>query len=100
MQVVPGKALTITAGEQLLTDYRFGSDVARHRFCSLCGIHPFHQPRAAPDHWGINLACVDGIAPYTFDRVPVSDGQHHAKDHGGVQGIAGWISWEAGETAP
>jgi len=94
MQDVPLDALAIVAGEDLLTDYRFGSGVARHRFCSRCGIHPFHQTRADPDRWGINMACVDGIDPYSFARVPVSDGQRHAKDHGGVQAIAGWLQWQ------
>jgi hypothetical protein len=100
MVSVPLADLTITQGEALLTDYRFGSGVARHRFCSRCGIHPFHQMRAMPDHWAINLACVAGIDPYRLTPVPVSDGQHHALDHGGVQRIAGWLRWSEGEQAP
>ena len=79
---VPLGALEITKGEEMLTLYTFGSGEAKHRFCSRCGIHPFHQTRSDPDKYGINIACIDGMTIYDFAEVPVFDGQNHPMDSG------------------
>lgn len=79
---VPLDALQITRGEDALTLYTFGSHEAKHRFCSVCGIHPFHQTRSDPDKYGINLACIDGMSIYDLEQVPVFDGQNHPMDTG------------------
>ncbi len=79
---VPLAALEITRGEDALTLYTFGSGEAKHRFCSVCGIHPFHQTRSDPDKYGINVACIDGMTIYDFEEVPVFDGQNHPMDTG------------------
>lgn len=79
---VPLAALEITAGEDSLTLYTFGSGEAKHRFCSVCGIHPFHLTRSDPDKYGINVACIDGMTIYDFEEVPVFDGQNHPMDTG------------------
>ena len=79
---VPLAALEITRGEDSLTLYTFGSGEAKHRFCSRCGIHPFHQARSDPNRYGINAACIDGMTIYDFAEVPVFDGQNHPKDTG------------------
>ena len=92
---VPLSALTITEGEAILTLYTFNTHEAQHRFCSVCGIHPFHQTRAEPDKFGINVACLEGVDPYAFPVVPVNDGTRHANDHGGVARVAGWLRFEA-----
>ena len=44
-----------------LTTYRFHTRTATHYFCRTCGIFPFHRPRTAPDVWGVNVRCLDGI---------------------------------------
>ncbi|MGB3797717.1 MAG: GFA family protein [Alteraurantiacibacter sp.] len=79
---VPLAALEITRGEDALTLYTFGSGEAKHRFCSKCGIHPFHQTRSDPDKYGINLACIDGMTIFDFPEVPVFDGRNHPMDTG------------------
>ncbi|WP_120075699.1 GFA family protein [Aurantiacibacter odishensis] len=79
---VPRSALEITDGESALTLYTFGTGEAKHRFCSKCGIHPFHQTRSDPDRCGVNLACIDGMTIYDFAEVPVFDGQKHPVDTG------------------
>jgi hypothetical protein len=91
---VPLADLTITQGEELLTLYTFHTHEAKHRFCSRCGIHPFHQTRTAPDRFGINVACLDGVDPYAFPLVPISDGTRHAKDHGGTFWLSGWLRFD------
>jgi hypothetical protein len=41
-----------------LTEYRFHTKTARHFFCKVCGIYPFHRKRVTPDHLGINAFCL------------------------------------------
>ena len=61
MTQVHESALTILAGEEALTEYRWNTGVARHFFCSVCGIYPFHRKRSAPDSYGVNVACLEGF---------------------------------------
>ena len=93
---VPMTDFEITAGEDALTLYTFGSGQAKHRFCSRCGIHTHHQLRSEPDHFGVNLACVDGISIYDMPQVPVFDGQHHPAD-GNDYRYAGILHFERNE---
>lgn len=82
MMDVPMADLTITQGEDVLSLYTFGSGAAKHHFCSGCGIHTFHQLRSEPDHYGVNIACIDGLSIYELGDVPVFDGQNHPADTG------------------
>ncbi|WP_019368984.1 MULTISPECIES: GFA family protein [unclassified Sphingomonas] len=59
MVKVPEAALSIDAGEDLLATYQWNSRRAQHHFCRHCGIYVFHRKRAAPDHFGVNLFCLD-----------------------------------------
>jgi hypothetical protein len=59
MAKVPLAALTVTAGEDVLALYQWNTKRARHHFCSRCGIYVFHRKRSAPDHYGVNVFCLD-----------------------------------------
>lgn len=63
------------AGASALAEYRWGTGVARHLFCSRCGICPFYAPRSNPDGWAITFQCID---PGTVADVEVRrfDGRH------------------------
>jgi hypothetical protein len=61
MAKVPERALTIVDGEQALTLYQWNTRRAKHYFCRHCGIYTFHRKRAAPDHYGVNVFCLDGF---------------------------------------
>ncbi|CAM5562485.1 MULTISPECIES: GFA family protein [Sphingomonadales] len=61
MVKVPEVALHIEQGEQLLSLYVWNSGRAKHYFCRRCGIYVFHRKRAAPDHFGVNIFCLDGF---------------------------------------
>ena len=61
MTKVPEDALTVTAGEEALTLYEWNTRRAKHYFCSRCGIYVFHRKRAAPDHFGVNIFCLEGF---------------------------------------
>ena len=60
MAKVPEAALDILAADAL-TLYEWNSRVAKHYFCSRCGIYVFHRKRAAPDHYGVNARCLEGL---------------------------------------
>ena len=59
MAKVHESALTVTSGEEHLPLYRWNTRVARHYFCSRCGIYTFHRKRSAPDHYGVNVFCLE-----------------------------------------
>lgn len=54
-------AMTITAEPGALATYEFGSNVAKHHFCSVCGIYTFHQTLLKPGHYRANIGCIDAI---------------------------------------
>ena len=61
MAKVHEAGLTVTDGEAELRLYEWNSRVARHYFCGRCGIYTFHRKRAAPDHFGVNVFCLEGF---------------------------------------
>ena len=77
------KAFRLTSGESLLTLYQFGEMKAKHWFCSRCGIHPFSNPRAAPDQTSINLRCLDDFEVLRGQiAVQDFDGRHWENNFG------------------
>lgn len=50
---------TLLEGEEFLKLYQFGSKEAKHFFCRECGIHPFSNPRLAPQMVSVNVRCLD-----------------------------------------
>lgn len=56
----------LLAGADKLTLYQWNSKIARHFFCSVCGIYPFHRKRSMPDHYGINVRCLEGFDASTI----------------------------------
>ena len=57
--IVPHRAFVLEQGGDALTSYRFGTGVAEHLFCKICGIESFYQPRSHPDGWSVNLRSLD-----------------------------------------
>lgn len=77
---VPLAGLRVVQGEELLTLYRFNTMVARHYFCSRCGIHTHHQRRSNPQEYSYNVGCLDGVNPFELGPVRTGDGIHHSAD--------------------
>jgi len=73
--IVPPERFRLLRGEDALSVYSFGTHVARHRFCRVCGIHPFYTPRSHPDQVDVNLRCLDEDLPDDFVVEPF-DGRH------------------------
>lgn len=69
---VPRDRLRVTQGEDALATYTFNRHVIRHRFCPVCGMHPFGEgtdPKGQATA-AINIRCLEDIA---LEAVPV----HH-----------------------
>ncbi len=49
----------LLSGQESLALYQSGTKIAKHWFCMHCGIHPFSNPRAAPEMFSINVRCLD-----------------------------------------
>ncbi len=77
---VPVSGLRIVKGEETLRLYQFNTRVAKHYFCSVCGIYTHHQRRSHPDEYGYNVGCLEGVDPYDIANVPTSDGVNHSSD--------------------
>jgi hypothetical protein len=63
MTSVKDDCLTITSGEDKLSLYQWNARIAKHYFCSVCGIYPFHKKRSMPDHYGVSIACLEDFDP-------------------------------------
>ena len=85
--IVPKSRFRLLSGEDSLTAYRFNTGVAKHLFCSVCGIKSFYVPRSHPDGYSVNARCLDegtveGMTVKPFDgknwekQYPAGRGEH------------------------
>lgn len=72
--IVPKSAFTLVEGQEALETYTFNTGVAKHYFCSTCGIKSFYIPRSNPDGYDVNVRCLDP-APEQIE-VQMFDGQN------------------------
>jgi len=85
----------ITKGQDVLSHYRFNTGSVQHFFCSRCGIYTHHQRRSDPSQHAVNVACLDGVSPFDFAVVPVTDGINHPNDTGQAARQAGVLYFVA-----
>jgi hypothetical protein len=57
--IVPESWFRLLRGGDQITTYTFNTGVAKHTFCSVCGVKPFYRPRSNPDGWSVNARCLD-----------------------------------------
>ena len=57
--VVRKEHFNLLKGDEVLTKYIFGTGIAEHPFCSICGIKSFYRPRAYPEGISVNANCID-----------------------------------------
>ncbi len=57
--IVPAQDFFLLKGKDQLSEYRFNTGVARHLFCSQCGIKSFYVPRSHPDGYSVNVNCLN-----------------------------------------
>ena len=80
MSIVKNQEFKITKGKDKLVLYQFHSKVAKHYFCSICGIYTHHQMRSNINKFGINTSCISGINLDDIKNVRLSDGINHPLD--------------------
>ena len=73
--IVPESRFRLTAGEDAITTYSFNTGVAKHTFCSICGVKSFYRPRSNPDGWSVNARCLDDADALDI-RVEPFDGRN------------------------
>ena len=57
--IVPADRFKLISGRDSLTTYTFNTGVAKHYFCSVCGVKSFYIPRSHPDGVSVNVRCID-----------------------------------------
>ena len=72
--VIDKKDLKVIKGEELLKFYQFNTNVAKHYFCTNCGIYTHNQRRANPNTYGITE---DELFKF---KVRINDGHNHILD--------------------
>lgn len=84
--------LEILEGEDALTLYQFNTRVAKHYFCSKCGIYTHHRRRSDASGFGVNAATLAGVSPFDFLELNVNDGIAHPSD-GNPPRVAGVLRY-------
>ena len=78
--IVPRSRFRILQGEDQLSTYEFNTGVAKHYFCSHCGVKSFYVPRSHPDGISVNGRCLnrDSVSSVTLTQF---DGQNWEQCH-------------------
>jgi hypothetical protein len=80
MTMVKNEDFKIIKGRNMLKLYQFHTKIAKHYFCSNCGIYTHHNPRSNPTMTGFNLGCLDEIDTFNFRDITINDGHNHPLD--------------------
>ena len=71
----PRSALSIIAGQDLISTYTWNTHEAQHYFCKVCGIYTHHVMRGQTHTVGLNMACVEGFDVFGQGHIEVDDGK-------------------------
>ena len=80
MSIVKNEDFKIIKGREKLKLYQFKTNVAKHYFCSICGIYTHNHPRINPAMTALNIGCIDEIDTFKIENVGLADGQNHPLD--------------------
>ena len=80
MSMVKNEDFIIVEGEDKSSLYKFHTKVAKHYFCSVCGIYTHHNPRSNPSMTGFNLGCIDEIDTFELNEIGLNNGLNHPLD--------------------
>ena len=85
--IVPRGRFRLLRGEAALTEYTFGTRLARHLFCRTCGVKSFYVPRSNPDGYSVNARCLD---PATVEAMVVEpfDGRNWEASAGALRHLS------------
>ena len=93
--IVPAARFRLLQGAEILGEYRFNTGVARHRFCSICGVKSFYVPRSNPDGVDVNVRCLDRASIEHLHVEPFDDADRERA----TAGIAGLSRADEGGSA-
>ncbi len=69
MVSAPLTGITVTKGEDKLTEYRFNTGYSPTFLLPRSGgIYTFHQRRSNPNEYGVNVACFENVSPFDFRK--------------------------------
>ena len=80
MSMVKNEDFKLIKGSENLSLYQFHTKVAKHFFCSICGIYTHHNPRSNPAMTGFNLGCIEDLDTFTLKNISILDGHNHPLD--------------------
>lgn len=73
--IVPAAHFRLQQGQDMLSEYTFGTRTAKHLFCKTCGIKSFYIPRSNPDGYAVTWRCLDNWQDFDVTIDPF-DGQN------------------------
>jgi hypothetical protein len=85
--IVPKSRFRLLTPWENLTTYTFNTGVARHLFCTTCGIKSFYVPRSNPDGYSVNVRCLDPGTVQSMDVKPF-DGQNWEANGAGLADLS------------
>lgn len=85
--IVPASRFRLFQGGAALLEYTFETGVARHLFCSTCGIKSYYVPRSNPDGFSINVRCLDGYPDLRLSVEPF-DGRNWEANGGALRDLS------------
>ena len=66
MNILPKESIKSIQGEENLSLYQFGTNVAKHFFCRTCGIYTHHQRKSDRNGIGVNLGFLDELDSFVI----------------------------------
>ena len=78
--IVPATQFRLVAGADALVEYTFGTRIAKHRFCRVCGVGSFYVPRSNPDGIDVNVNCIDEGTIESVQVTPFDDNDREASE--------------------
>ena len=80
--IVNKRDLKIIEGKDKIKFYQFNTNVAKHYFCSICGIGTHNLRRSDPNTYGINVGCLEDVSHEKLFKlnVRVNNGKNHKMD--------------------
>ncbi len=84
--IVKSENFSLLQGEEELACYQFNSGVAKHFFCSHCGVKSFYVPRSNPNGYSVNARCLQPDAIESLTLHPF-DGENWEANAGKLHGL-------------
>ncbi|MDP9011048.1 MAG: GFA family protein [Pseudomonadota bacterium] len=83
--IVRADQFVLVSGRGDLTTYTFNTRVAKHTFCSHCGVKSFYVPRSHPEGVSVNARCIDDGTVESMSVTPF-DGRNWEGARAGLRG--------------